>query len=430
VMLPYATMAAINTSNTTVGFADSDIYAMTPADIDRTLDELQAMGVQNVRILIPWSHIEMVDNFYYWDQVDRLVNAAYDHNMGIVGDLTSTPAWATLPGQPASSGAPASPEAYAEFAGLVAQRYAGKISAYEIYNEPNTVVAWTPKPDPAAYTEILKAGYTAIKAADPNATVIGGVLISVADYGDGLTVNPVSYLQRMYDAGAAGYFDALSFHPYHYSLPFSQGRPFGNLSAINQMDLMHEVMVANGDGDKLIWATEYGEPTSVVDEPTQAAFISDFLNSWSQIDYAGPSFIYTTRDRATGSTNDQDTLGVLRTDWTPKLAASVIELWTATHPQTAPSAVTLTASTAVAPMEATTMPQSALTATAPTTETATAPTATATDTGTQLTAPAPTATTDPTATSSTTRSSGASGSTSKSGTTTKTTRKGRTSSTR
>src|SRR3954471_20135571 len=32
----------------------------------------------------------------------------------------------------------------------------------------------------------------------------------------------------------------------------------------------------------------------VVDEPTQTAFISHFLNSWSQIDFAGPSFIYTT----------------------------------------------------------------------------------------------------------------------------------------
>jgi hypothetical protein len=134
---------------------------------------------------------------------------------------------------------------------------------------------------------VLQAGYTAIKAADPNATVVGGVLISSTDYGD-VSINPVRYLQGMYDAGAAGYFDALSFHPYHYTLPFSQGRPYGDLSAINQMDLMHEVMVANGDGGKLIWASEYGQSTAIVDEATQAAYISDFLNSWSQIDDARP----------------------------------------------------------------------------------------------------------------------------------------------
>src|SRR5215210_6292546 len=104
VALPYATMAAINTSNTTVGFADSDIYAMSPADINRTLDEMQAMGVQNVRILIPWSHIEVADNVYYWDRIDYLVNAANSRNMGILGDITSTPSWATLPGQRPYSG--------------------------------------------------------------------------------------------------------------------------------------------------------------------------------------------------------------------------------------------------------------------------------------------------------------------------------------
>jgi hypothetical protein len=84
VTMPYVETAAINTSNTTVGFADSDLYGMTPADIDRTLDEMQAMGVQNVRILIPWAGVEPVQDFYYWDTVDYLVNAAYERTMGIL----------------------------------------------------------------------------------------------------------------------------------------------------------------------------------------------------------------------------------------------------------------------------------------------------------------------------------------------------------
>src|SRR4051812_9900324 len=163
-------------------------------------------------------------------------------------------------------------------------------------------------------------------------------------------------------------------------MPFGQGRPYGAAAPINQLDLMHQEMVANGDGDKLIWATEYGEPTSVVSEATQASFISNFLNTWSSFDYTGPSFIYTTRDRATGSTDDQDTLGVLRTDWTRKPAANVIQQWTATHPQTAPTTVTLTTdttatdstttdSTTVQPVAATEVPQSTLTTSEPTTET-------------------------------------------------------------
>jgi polysaccharide biosynthesis protein PslG len=45
----FFTVAAINPSNDTVGFAD----------IDRTLDEMQALGVDNVRVLIPWAGVEL-----------------------------------------------------------------------------------------------------------------------------------------------------------------------------------------------------------------------------------------------------------------------------------------------------------------------------------------------------------------------------------
>jgi hypothetical protein len=361
VTMPFIPTAAIYESNTTLGFADSDLQARTPEEIDRTLDEMQAMGVQNVRILVPWGIVEPWPGFTFWETTDYIVNAAYERDMGVLADITSTALWASYPGTPAYSSEPTDPEAYARFAAMVAERYEGKVSAYEIYNEVNTAIAWAPQPDAEVYVEVLKAAYTAIKEVDPEATVVAGGLISTYDYGN-LTVNPVGYLEQMYANGAAGYFDALSFHPYHYTLPFSQGRPWGNLSPINQMDMMHELMVANGDGDKLIWSTEYGVPTTPQDEQTQAAFISDYLNAWSQIDYAGPSFIYTTRDRDTEGTGPEDTLGVLREDFTWKPAAYVIQQWTATHPQEpVPDPVTLAAFAEtlpdVMPTDATALPE-------------------------------------------------------------------------
>ncbi len=334
--VPYSLSAAISDSNTTIGFADSDIIGMSTADINKTLDEMQSLGVQNVRILIPWNNVEPVQGYWNWSTVDTLVNAAAARNMGILGVLNSTPAWAVPAGDPAVATPPASDAQYAAFASAVAQRYAGKVSVYEVWNEPNAATFWYPSPDPAAYTKLLQAAYPAIKAADPNATVIGGVVGWVTDT-PGLAINAASYIQGMYDNGAQGYFDALSFHPYQYQVPFGNGTPYGPLAPINQLATIHQEMVAAGDGSKQIWATEYGEPTSVVDNTTQAAFISNFLNSWSSFKYTGPMFIYTTRDRNTASTSDQDTLGVFQTNWMPKPAANVIAQWTATHPQTAPA---------------------------------------------------------------------------------------------
>jgi hypothetical protein len=91
-----------------------------------------------------------------------------------------------------------------------------------------------------------------------------------------------------------------------------------------QVDAIHQKMAANGDGGKQIWATEYGEPTSSADEATQAAYLTDFLTKWRTLPYAGPAYVYTTRDRNTGSGNPDDTLGVYRSDWTPKPAQAAV----------------------------------------------------------------------------------------------------------
>jgi hypothetical protein len=236
--------------------------------------------------------------------------------------LNSTPGWAATPGTPALSGHPADPAEYAEFVGIVATRYQGRVSAYEVWNEPNGKVFWDPEPVAAQYTELLKAAYTAIKAADPDAVVVPGSVGAVTDY-DGWTVESVRFVREMYEAGAAGYFDALSYHPYFYYRPFTQGGTIPTLP-LNQVAAIHDLMVANGDGNKKIWATEYGQPAGIVSEANQATYIADFLRAWRDIDYAGPAFIHTFRDYTSSEANSA-TSGVYRQDWTAKPAVGVLE---------------------------------------------------------------------------------------------------------
>ena len=81
------------------------------------------------------------------------------------GHATSVP-W---PG----TGPPDDPKDWTDYLTALAQRYKGRIQAYEIWNEPNLDREWGDKtPDPAAYTAMLKASYQAIKAADPQALVV------------------------------------------------------------------------------------------------------------------------------------------------------------------------------------------------------------------------------------------------------------------
>jgi hypothetical protein len=252
-----------------------------------------------------------------------MVDSAQAHGISVLAALNSTPVWAASPSLLPYTARPDSVAAYGDFAAMAANRYRGRISAYEVWNEANSVLFWTPNPDPAAYTELLKAAYPRIKAADPSATVVGAGLAPVFSFGS-LTLSPAEFVKGMYAAGAKGNFDALAYHPYLYTMKFSAGDGISE-APITQVKAMHQVMADNGDGGKAIWCTEYGEPTSAVDETTQADYIRDLITTWRTLPFAGPVYIYSTRDRNTGSATDQDTFGVYRTDWTPKSAQQVIQ---------------------------------------------------------------------------------------------------------
>ncbi len=314
--VPIVLMSAIDESSTTLGVADSNLYGLSDTDLNKTLDELASLGVKDIRIAVPWIFMQPTSSQSYdWSALDRVVNAAADRDMGVLGVISATPIWAGTP----LNGHP-NPASYADFASAVATRYQAKISAYEIWNEPNGVTFWSPL-SVKAYTNMLKAAYPAIKAADPNATVIGGVLGAVSNI-PGVSTSAVRFVKEMYADGAQGFFDALSFHPYHYVVPFSLG-PSAEYP-IEQVAAIRALMAANGDAALKLWATEYGLPTSSVSQAQQAAYIHDFVVAWQQVEGAGPMFIYTTRDSATGSFDDEGNFGLFTSNWTPKLAADTV----------------------------------------------------------------------------------------------------------
>ncbi|MDR3664967.1 MAG: cellulase family glycosylhydrolase [Mycobacterium sp.] len=313
--------AAIDDSNTTIGIADSSLYGLSPADIDKTLTQLQSIGVQNVRVLVPWGSIEPFGPTPDWTLMDNVMNAAAAHNMGVLAVVAGTPLWAGS-AIPLGSAAP-KPSDYASFISQVATRYGSTISAYEILNEVNSASFYQPM-DPTSYTAILKAVYPVIKQINPNATVVAGALAPLMDVG-GLTASAPTFVQGMYAAGAQGFFDAISIHPYDFSANNDQP-----LSALSQVDQVHAIMVQNGDGTKLIWATEYGWQTaldangqaSTADQTSQANFIQDMITAWRALTYTGPLYIYTTRDGTPGTDTGY---GIYQADWTPKLAVAVIQ---------------------------------------------------------------------------------------------------------
>lgn len=308
--------AEIVSAPSTIGIADSGLYGQTQAQIDQTLDTLQSIGVQDIRVFVPWIFVEPAQGTYNWSYMDMVMQAAAARNMGVMAEIASTPTWEGSSTAITGAGTP-TPADYASFVTQVAKRYGSTISAYEIWNEPNYVLSSDPI-DATAYAALLKAAYPAIKAVDPTATVVAGALGSVISFGS-ITLDPVTFVKQMLAAGASGYFDALSFHPYQESLPFSSGAGVAN-SPLTQLNSIYQLLQQYGDGNLKIWISEFGASTNDVSQQTQADLIKNLLDTWQTLAYAGPVFIYTAQDGVAGA----DGYGIYNADWTPKLAVAVI----------------------------------------------------------------------------------------------------------
>lgn len=318
------TVATISVNSRTVGISDNDLYFSysDSATVARHLSTIKALGVKTIRLAVPWAAYEPAKGTYSWAALDAVVSAASAQGLGVLGVVNTTPDWARA-ANTSLYVPPTAPADLASFMGALAKRYVSKMTAFEVWNEPNAATSYAPAPDPAGYTALLKAAYPAIKKAQPGATVIGGVLGSTVTWGS-WTLNPVDFVQQMYAAGAKGSFDALSFHPYQYSTKFSAGASLAN-SPLNQVTSMRNLMVSNGDGTKKIWATEYGLPTNQVSAAQQSDYISDFLTTWRSLAYAGPAYVYTLVDRNSADTSDpESTFGIYQDNWTAKPAAAVV----------------------------------------------------------------------------------------------------------
>lgn len=305
----------------TVGISGGyGLLTQSSADLNRELSIYQSMGIGWLRIDVDWSAIEVTEGTYVWTVPDRVVAAATAHGMRVIGVLAYSPLWATSDAGETHA-PPTSMSDYATFCAAAAARYPGL--TWEIWNEANHSPFWTTGPDPAGYTDMVQAAYTAIKAADAGATVLAGGLSPEVD-----DDAPEVFTAACYSEGIQGYFDGWSVHPYCYpALPSDATTITWN--TFQRLPLVRAAMVAGGDTAKKIWLTEYGAPTgtdvTAVSEALQSSILTGGLSqasTWDWID--GPLCFYSGRDRGTDLSDREQNFGFIRDDWTSKPAHNAL----------------------------------------------------------------------------------------------------------
>jgi beta-glucosidase/6-phospho-beta-glucosidase/beta-galactosidase len=335
-----------------------------PYDAERMiqmLDHAAALDVAFVRIDIHWAWIEVFGpgqagwNPQQIARLDAFLDAAQARDIAVLATVTESPCWASTDPAKVCTDAertydwrypPADPQDFAAFLGLLAQEYGAAIDYWEIWNEPNIEQFWA-NPDAATYTALLQAAYPAIKAHDPDAPVLGGALAprnptpSMPDIPDTLT-----YIDQMYAAGARGFFDALSYHPYTDGMEptwYNAQWPLNSYAV--SVPAVRERMLQAGDTSPL-WLTESGWTTVGADcadcwtpelpttEEEQAAYLAEAVDIAQRWDYVAGFAWYELVDRGDSTaTSFEDHFGLFRHDLSPKPAAEEFQTLTSASRQ-------------------------------------------------------------------------------------------------
>jgi polysaccharide biosynthesis protein PslG len=316
-----------------IGFSVPTFPALSPGEQRVWLNDFRALGITWIRFDISWAAVQPANaSSYDWSRYDTAVANANAYGIHVDAEVDYSTPWANIGGcsETPDHCQPASPRAYATYAAAIARHFGARVSAEEIWNEPNISKFWRPAPDPAFYVSMLKDAYIAIKSADRSMVVVSGGLAEVLN--NGVDISPVTFTRDMYRDGAQGYFDALGDHPYSYPALPSQYESWSGWSEMSQTrPSIRSIMAAYGDSATPVWITEVGSPTGGpgagascgsggghaankgqhVSQCLQAEEITQVVADERSLGWLGPAFIYSFQDLGVTQGNEHDFFGLL-----------------------------------------------------------------------------------------------------------------------
>jgi polysaccharide biosynthesis protein PslG len=236
------------------------------------LDLAEQSGCEWIRLQFTWSDLEPTrgaDIEHRLDAYDRVVDHARAIGLHLLVDVTHPPGWA----RPSDRRVPADPAAFGRFMSRLVAHFAGRVAAWQLWNEPNLIDETNGIIDPAGFLPLLRAGSEAIRAADPDALVVFPGLAPTSMMYDDWAVADDWYLEALLSLNngeAARYVDVLGVQGYGAGNHPDTYWP-GNLANhpdwtahpefyFRHVERLHTVMLDLGLGDIPIWITEMGWP--------------------------------------------------------------------------------------------------------------------------------------------------------------------------
>ena len=242
-----------------VGVSSEDVFAGDAAYRDANLAAQSGMGIGLIRQAFDWASIETAPGQYNLGYHDGFVAAAATHGVTILPILFHAPEFRVTRHSGKAACPPQDNASLAAYAQALVRRYGPSgtlwserpdlprlpIRSWQIWNEPNLGVYWCNKPSAKQYASMLRTVGAAIKQVDSGAQIVTAGLPDSKLNG---AVPLIRFIDQLYRAGAAKYFDSLAINSY--------ARDEGVLGRL--LGSVRKRMNANRDRGGQIWITEIG----------------------------------------------------------------------------------------------------------------------------------------------------------------------------
>lgn len=254
---------------------------------------VQILGFDHVKQTFAWSSIELAKGDWEFTVTDRIVSEVENRDMQLIARMGQVPAWAADGDVDENANMeqhdtpPRSLDEWAGYCSKVAERYTGRIAAYQIWNEPNLSREWgDQEPDAVGYVELLAVCSEAIRAADPEAIIISAGLAPTGTHNEAAHRDDI-FLDAMYRAGFQEYVDVVGVHAPGFSPPEygpddaerdGQGRwaTFRRVEDLRKIMLMHDDAARQMAILEMGWTTDQQNPEYAwyaVSQEDQARYI-------------------------------------------------------------------------------------------------------------------------------------------------------------
>lgn len=277
---------------------------------DRDISNMKNGGYSIFRSTIHWSSVEKEKGVYTLpefciDRIDKIKENGIEALIVLSGNNS-------LYGENEFPKTDDEVEGFANFCSYVARELKGRVKYYEMFNEPNALHnIWGEN-----YVKLIKAAYPAIKAADPEAYVLG---VSQAGIWWPTTCE-ATFMKQVFEAGGADYMDAVSVHPYP-----DMSKKAADETPVSYKAVMDCIIDAMCGAKLPIWITETGyssvanEYGSISDDE-QAAYEARLLVLYDEDGRADMMMKYQLRDLQENPEKDWDQahFGLTFNDGTPK----------------------------------------------------------------------------------------------------------------